>query len=148
MIKKSVHEDELIAGMQHELRAYDEKQGVNSLVKAAEYLHSAMEILEEAGLTARADQVLKILSKIAGEKIEEADQQEVKNKSKITTKVNDPHTKGLTPEKMVENLKHHGIVFNMADDKAKSDDLLEADIGEDPLEVEENSFHKTFEDSD
>ena len=65
MIKKSVFEDELIAGMQYELREHDQKQGINDLVKAAEYLHSAVEIFEEAGMTAKADQVLNILAKIA-----------------------------------------------------------------------------------
>ncbi len=46
---------------------------------------------------------------------------------------------------MVNNLKHHGTVFNMADDGA---DLLDADIGNEPLEVSEMDPDKTFEDSD
>jgi hypothetical protein len=59
----------------------------------------------------------------------------------------DKHTKGLTSEKMLENLKNHGMVFNMADDGA---DLLNADIADEPLEVIEGdgSYDKTFEDSD
>ncbi len=65
MIKKSVFEDELIAGMQRELQPFEKKAAVNDLVKAADYLHSAVEILEEAGMTAKADQVLRILAKIA-----------------------------------------------------------------------------------
>lgn len=139
MIKKSVFENELIAGMQRELRAHDEKQGMNNLVKAAEYLHSAVEIFEEAGMTVKADQVLNILSKIAG------DDQDAKKKSKV----HDKHTHGLTSEKMLENLKQHGHVFNMAD-TAPADDLLDADIGDEPLEVNEreDSFDKTFEDEE
>ncbi len=74
MIKKSVFEDELIAGMQRELQPFQKKAAVNDLVKAADYLHSAVEILEEAGMTAKADQVLSILAKLAhgegSEKIE------------------------------------------------------------------------------
>src|SRR5271154_1460837 len=68
MIKQAVHEEELIHGMQRELQSHDKKQGMENLVKAADYLHSAMEIFEEAGLTAQADQVLTILAKIAHEK--------------------------------------------------------------------------------
>lgn len=65
MIKKSVFEDELIHGMQRELQAHDKKQGMQDLVKAADYLNAAVEIFEEAGLNAKADQVLRILGKIA-----------------------------------------------------------------------------------
>lgn len=65
MIKKSLFEDELIHGMQRELHGYEKKQGMASLAQAAEYLHSAAQIFEEAGLTAKADQILQILSKIA-----------------------------------------------------------------------------------
>jgi hypothetical protein len=35
----------------------------------------------------------------------------------------DPHTKGLTPDKMVANLKHHGTEFNMADDNPATADF-------------------------
>jgi hypothetical protein len=64
MTKKNF-EDELIHGMQRELRGHDKNQGMDNLVKAAEYLHSAMDILEENGLSKSADQILNILSKIA-----------------------------------------------------------------------------------
>jgi len=67
MIKKSVFEDELIAGMQRELQPFEKKAATTDLVKAADYLHSALEIFEEAGMTAKADQVLRILAKIAHE---------------------------------------------------------------------------------
>jgi hypothetical protein len=65
MIKKSVFENDLIAGMQRELRSHDQKQGFANLEKAADYLNSAVQILEEAGMTAKADKVLMILAKIA-----------------------------------------------------------------------------------
>lgn len=173
MIKKSVFEEELIFGMQRELQAHDKRQGMSNLVKAAENLHSAMEILEEAGLSAQANKVFKILEKIA------CDEHDAKtpHKPKNPTHVSDRHTKGLTSEKMVKNLSHHGTVFNLADapdldvnlkeiakditDKGgafnmafnvsedqKADDLLNADIGEEPLEVSEPNPEKTFEDSD
>lgn len=73
MIKKSVFEEELIVGMQRELQAHDKKQGMENLVKAADYLHSAMDILEEAGLTVHADQILKILTKIAHDGLKPGD---------------------------------------------------------------------------
>lgn len=216
MIKKSLFEDELMLGMQRELQSYERKQGISNLVKAADYLQAAAEILEEAGLTKKADQVLQILTKIAHEGgsekikhlIEESleptesggdqpldiesirplditermslkhpkkevleftsllpgarlpsvkdidpeslmvDDNDAKpRKPKNPTKINDSHTKGLTPEKMVKNLEGHGTVFNMADD-GKADDLLDADLDEKPLEVFEQGPGKTFEDSD
>jgi len=69
------------------------------------------------------------------------------HKPKNPTKIpHDPHTSGLTPERMVENLKHHGIVFNMADD-GKADTLLDVELDDNNLEVtEENPSDKSFED--
>lgn len=63
-MSKSLFEDELMAGMEKQLRkqASAEKP---SLAKAAECLHAALEIFEQQGMTARADQVLKLLQKIA-----------------------------------------------------------------------------------
>lgn len=68
-MSKSLFEDELIAGMEKQLRkqATAEKP---SLAKAAECLHAALEIFEGHGMTARADQVLKLLQKIASHKKE------------------------------------------------------------------------------
>jgi len=63
-MSKSLFEDELVASMESQLR----KQGSAekpALTKAAECLHAALEIFEEQGLTARADQVLQLLQKIA-----------------------------------------------------------------------------------
>ena len=135
MIKKSVFENDLIYGMQRELQAHDKKQGMDKLPKAVDYLQAAMEIFEATGLTSQADKVLNILAKIAG------DEQDAKKKKQPV----DPHTKGLTPEKQVENLKHHGTVFNMSDD-GKADDMLEADVPEEQLEVTEpHHTEKDFE---
>lgn len=145
MIKKSVFEDDLIAGMQRELaNSFEKKASMNDLAKAADYLHAAIEIFEEAGMTAKADQVLNILTKIA---------ENAPPKPKNPTKVSDSHTQGLTPDKMVSNLKEHGTVFNMADDGGldnnDSEDLLELDINEAALgDFEELPEDKTFEDSD
>lgn len=50
-----------------------------------------------------------------------------KKKPKNPLKVSDRHTKKLTSDKMVKNLKHHGTVFNMSDDN-DAQDLLNNDI--------------------
>jgi hypothetical protein len=180
MIKKSVHEAELIHGMQRELRGFEKNAAMENLPKAANYLQAAMEIFEASGLTVQADKVLNILAKIAKEDKEKerhnsdkieftsllnknpdkkhhvpekhisfesmlSDDQDAKKSKKAPS---DPHTKGLTPERMVENLKHHGIVFNMADD-GKADDMLEADVLDEQLEVTEpHHSEKGFEDEE
>jgi hypothetical protein len=64
MINKKVFEDDLIAGMQQELRKQASAEQPD-LVKAGECLHAALDILEEVGLQSSADQVLGILTKIA-----------------------------------------------------------------------------------
>lgn len=251
---KSLFETELAMGMQQELRKQASAQ-TPDLTKAAECLHAALEIFEAQGLTARADQVLEVLRKIAqhhktpatvrempsvdrlahagfterdmrefakgspvakaklnlvlrhlgmseheigrfiGPKnvMSEKDAREIADPNRSFGKMwdwmqdpkqhidpanplgeekihsylddlnlpkpnapvpNDPtqpldlgsfakkfktprpgsdrHTKGLTPAKMVENLKHHGTEFNMADDQADENnadivDLLNAE---------------------
>lgn len=62
---KSLFENEIMSGMQKELRkqASDDKQP--SLAQAADCLHAALEIFEQQGMRARADQVLQLLEKIA-----------------------------------------------------------------------------------
>jgi hypothetical protein len=227
-MNKNVFEDELISGMQKELRKQASAEEPN-LVKAAECLHAALEIFEEAGMQSKADQVLQVLEKIADGQVyvkqavqitsldqlmqagvTTRDLKEFARGSEVATaKLNlvlraldqsdhditklmgpgnlmseekakkllntnnagsildfqkspsqapgpdgsdqfsslaqdvldakkhktpsDKHTKGLTPDKEIENLKHHGTVFNMADDGAA--DLLDADVKEDTLEV-------------
>lgn len=64
MITKKVFEDDLIAGMQQELRKQASAETPN-LIKAADCLHAALEIFEEVGLQKQADQVLDLLQKIA-----------------------------------------------------------------------------------
>jgi hypothetical protein len=249
MINKSVFENDLVSGMLKELNANDQSKSLEKLGCAVDYLYSAMDILEDAGMTAKADEVLNILEKIAQVKHKNVEQMPsinallengVKNKdledffknketvvarSRICTayrkmgytdkeiikfvgkdrfvdedtaaewlkpetqsktdtiaewiekstpkyspedpgtgeqlkpgfpikslldenKVSDPsHTKGLTSDKMVNNLKNHGTVFNLADD-GSADTLLsdDVDMGHELLEVEEDE--EDFEDED
>src|SRR5574337_1176729 len=150
MIKKSVHENDLIHGMQRNLQSNEKNQGIENLDKAVDYLHAATEILEEAGFITQADKILNILEKLANIEEKCCDEHDARgkpHKPKNPTTVSDKHTKGLTPNKMVENLKHHGIVFNLADD-GKVDDLLNLDINDKTLEVEDGSHQKDFEDEE
>lgn len=123
MIKKSVFEEELIAGMQKELVKNASNQD-KDLGKAVDYLNSAIDIFEDAGLNTQANQVLNIISKIAAE--------------------TDRHTKGLTSDKMVNNLKNHGTVFNLSDDGQAADDMLNAEVGD--LEVSEKDLGSDLQD--
>lgn len=146
MIKKSVFEKELIAGMHKELIKNATSHDLDNVEQAVDYLNSAIDIFEDAGMQTQADQVTNILFKIAA-----SDENDVK-KSK-----SDKHTKGLTPDKMLNNLKNHGTVFNMANDgmaahdlmsldNADADDLLNIDISDNALEVSEKDLHHGIED--
>jgi len=67
MVKKSLFEQELVTGMQRELRKQASTE-TPDLAKAAECLHAALEIFEEAGLRSQANALLKLMEKIAAER--------------------------------------------------------------------------------
>lgn len=81
MSSRDVREDELAIGMLRELQGQDKNEGMENLVKAADYLQSAVEIFEEKGLFNQADQVLKVLFKIASEHKEHKPGDTIKMKS-------------------------------------------------------------------
>lgn len=136
--------EELIAGMQKELIKNASNQETENLGKAVDYLNSAIEIFEDAGMNVQADQVLAILSKIALQS-EQSDENDARNKKpKNPTKVPDRHTKGLTSDKMVANLKNHGTVFNLNNDGQAADDFLNAEVGD--LEVSEKDLGSDLHD--
>lgn len=150
MIKKSVFENDLITGMQQELRKQASGEQPD-LIKAGECLHAALEILEDAGLQTHADQLLMAMKKIAGRKPKRPDT------------IHDVHTQGLTPAKMVKNLKHHGTEFDMPDlawadfetefadmldaqgTEINIEDLLDADV-DDTLSASDPEMLEDFED--
>lgn len=159
MIKKSVHEDELIAGMQRELQPFEKKAAVNNLVNAADYLNAAMEIFEEAGMTAKADQVLNILRKIA------VDTNEVKrhksdfepgevismrsllNQDSSLKPGDEISMTSLAPRKKLP--PGEDFIFESLMNNQGTEDLLDLDINDAAIELqEEPSEDKTFEDSD
>lgn len=193
-------------GMQRELQPYEKKQGINNLVKAAEYLNSAIEILEDAGDTTKADQLLRILGKIAmdtkvksmpslqafldhgvtPEDFKGLSQGDAFAKARVNTAFRKmgytdreiasfigpqnmmdekESEKLLNPEGFynklldwIQNPKEvspaskemrPGDEFSISSlsDKGSVDDLLNVEIGNDPLEVTDEE-EKTFEDSD
>lgn len=93
MIKK-VFENDLITGMQQELRK--QASANHNLVKAAECLHAALEIFEDSGLQSKADQILNLLLKIAQSKAKH-----VKNMPSIQSLLE----KGITHRDMKEFTK-------------------------------------------
>jgi hypothetical protein len=64
-MKTELFENEMASAMQQELRKQASSEETPKLVRAAECLHAALEILEEQGLHARADEVLQLLQKLA-----------------------------------------------------------------------------------
>lgn len=128
MINKKIFEEEILADMDCNLQPSSAKfASSNKLETAVTYLESAAEIFEDMGLSTKSDQVLNVLLAFA--------------KKKKTSKVSDPYTKGLTPDKMVKNLLDHGTEFNMADDS----DLLNLDINDADLEVLENKMNSDMD---
>jgi hypothetical protein len=243
MINKSVFEEELIAGMHKELVKNATNQDSDNVGEAVDYLNSAIDIFEDAGMKAQADKVLRILAKIATSNrsvmlnmptfkslieagMHPQDPKEVSTNPIAKARINkayralgysdkemgnfighhnvmdpkdvaeltdenrsfskmwdwmqdplltpsssnlkpgdefnissvasdendakkkqDRHTKGLTSEKMVANLKHHGTVFNLSDDGNAADDMLDLDVNDADLEVSEKDADlEDFED--
>jgi hypothetical protein len=124
MINKKIFEEEILADMERNLQPSLAKTASNKLETAVDYLESAAEIFEDMGLITKSNQILEVLISLA-------------KKSKKPSKISDPHTKGLTPDKMVKNLLDHGTEFNMAD-VGEANDLLNLDINDADLEVLEN----------
>jgi hypothetical protein len=122
MIKKSVFEEELISGMHRQLVKQATQQDCDNLEQAVDYLNSAAEIFENLGMSRNAEKIVNILEKIA-------------NKTQVPS---DRHTNGLTPEKMVNNLKDHGHPMNLSDD-GEANNLLDVDV-EDTLEVSDGDM--------
>jgi hypothetical protein len=125
MINKKVLENEILLGMHKELVKNATNKDKDNLSQAVDYLNSAIDIFEDAGMKVQADKILNILRKIANE---------------------DHHTKGLNSKKMIENLKNNGTVFNMSDDGNAANDLLDIEVNNEPLEVFDRK--ETFEDTD
>ncbi len=136
MIKKSVHENELIMGMDREMHSYEKKQGMKNLVNAAEYLNSAADILESNGLKSKANKILNILSKIAHDK--EPDKEELKKQEEAE----DFRRKILfwlkqEEDKNVSGYKVHGL-GDMATKMHKLDNIEDISLADDKSSKNKN----------
>ena len=132
MIKKTIFEDELISGMQYQLSKQANNRDIDHLENAVDYLNSAASILDDVGMIKIANKVVMIIDNIG------------KHPHQCYPDGGpDKHTKGLTPEKMVKNLKEHGTVFNM-DKNDNDEDILEVSDS-DEIDLEDDS-EDDFED--
>ena len=126
---KSVFEYEILDGMHKSLIKQANNQNLENVEQAVDHLHSAIDILESQGLTSKADQVLNILYKIAKT-----------HKPKKPHQIPNGHTKNLSSEQMVKNLKQHGTVFNMPDLSLDDDNMFDEEITvldpEDPANID------------
>lgn len=103
-MSKSLFEDELISGMENQLRKQAAADKPAALSKAAECLHAALEIFEEHGMTARADQVLKLLQKLAQTHEARRDVQQMPSMKSLMEA-------GLTQRDMMESTKGNPIAL-------------------------------------
>ena len=142
---KNNYQNELVFEMQRILESSEKLDTMNNITKVIDYLNSAAEIFEEVGLIKKADQVLKVLAKIAikHKKPIKKNKKPVKRAPK-----KDWHTEGLTPDKMVQNLLHHGTEFNMSDDGDNfiTDPIITLEEEVDPCYAEEDKKQQTDSD--
>lgn len=67
MFKNSSFEDEIYRGMEKQLVSsqLEDKHGFNKLAKAADYLHAAADIFEQAGMIEHAEEITEVLQGLA-----------------------------------------------------------------------------------
>jgi len=114
----------------------------SNLENAVNYLNSAIDILEDAGLSSKANNISDEPVSEIDTMITEASRKRPRNPEKVS----DRHTKNLNPKRMVKNLKGHGTVFNMADISYSNDDLLDLDIDVEDPDFTSSDSDLTFED--
>jgi hypothetical protein len=121
MFKKQDISNEIANSMESALVSNEiEKRAENlsKYAKAMDYLNVVAELFDDLGLRKEAEATTLLMEVVAGKK---KSKPKAKSKSKTKKKkTTDPAIKGLTPEKMVENLKHKGWVFNADDGKHSS----------------------------
>jgi hypothetical protein len=130
---------DLAAEMEKNLRVLAEAEviaPINKMASAIEYLNRAAEIFDENGLYVEAEIATRLLEVFAAKKGKKKKPSKSKSKSKPAKsskkpakksapakKKTDEATKGLDSEKMVDNLKEKGWVFNADDMNSVEDDL-------------------------
>jgi hypothetical protein len=96
-------------------------EGLNKLATAIDHLNDAAETFDNLGMNKEAEALTTFLEIIAGKKTKKKSKPSKSKKKPSKSKKSDPATKGLTGEKMVENLKHKGWVFNAEDHNDAND---------------------------
>src|SRR5271166_2133228 len=106
----------------------------NKIASAIDLLNRAAEIFDQSGFYVEAEIATRLLEVFAGKKKKKSKKPAKKTSKKPTksskkpaskSKKTDPATKGLSSEKMVENLKHKGWVFNADDGMEDTNDAVD-----------------------
>jgi hypothetical protein len=96
-------------------------EGLNKLATAIDHLNDAAETFDNLGMNKEAEALTTFLEIIAGKKSKKKSKPSKSKKKPSKSKKSDPATKGLTGEKMVDNLKEKGWVFNAEDHNDAND---------------------------
>lgn len=172
MFKNKDASAEIAASMESHLVSHvieKRAEGMSKFARALDHLNSVAEIFDELGLTKEAEITTTFLVAVAKKAKKKPSKSKSKSKSskpRPKAKSKKRSTEGLTSEKMVENLKHKGWVFDADDgfaddahhDSCMCSDCMDADdsfsedgnFGNDgfPYEKEENEqdFARKFHD--
>lgn len=103
--KDATMEEELAQGMSQNLDNKDQQEYQERHTEAIVSLVNAANLFDEMGLKSQADAVDGIIKSLA-----------------FHVPTSDPATAGLTPEREVANIEHHGFPLNLPGDKSAADD--------------------------
>jgi hypothetical protein len=106
-----------LVGNTIEKRAED----LNKFATAINHLNDVAETFDNLGMNKEAEALTTLLEIIAGKKSKKKSKPNKSKKKPSKSKKMDSATKGLTGEKMVENLKEKGWVFNAEDHNEAND---------------------------
>jgi len=130
--------------------AEKETTGLTKVAEAIELVANAAEIFDSVGMYKEAEYMTLVLESLASKKKKKApkakkkdeDKEEGEKKTSSKSKKKpDGDTKDLTSDKMVDNLKHKGWVFN-ADDNAADDNFADyANKRREALDIAQKSPH-------
>lgn len=114
MFKKVSFENELLESFENNLENLNNQYNIkkaNHLNNAIEFIRVASNLLDDVGLEKEANKLTSLLTSLANEKFDS-----------LGNKITDPSTENLTSERMVENEKEKGWVFNADDELEVSEE--------------------------
>src|ERR1017187_1061912 len=112
--------------------AEKETTGLTKVAEAMDHVANAAEIFDSVGMYKEAEYMTLVLESLASKKKKKAPkakkkdedkEEDEKKTSSKSKKKSDEDTKDLTSDKMVDNLKHKGWVFNADDNDADDDNF-------------------------